>query len=249
MTNVYIGVDQTGAVNRKGQPKPLPACSLIGDKIQLVYLNTFSKKEIMEVFQLNEKHKVFICVDCVIGLPTELNLSWREALEKIKDSSGYGLTVAQKFFHKIGQGQKPRRKIEILCHANSVFTEKPFQKNIQTGTYRLWKDISQHENDFYAPYVEGRKSHRQLPLFEGYPSFSWKILFESIKREPQNLHSLLKIYWPNLKWSQKFQLQVNQDPNLADALVLALTLKKYKKLIQNFSSSQEGWILGYTDLD
>lgn len=241
---LYLGIDQTGAINQKGVPKPLPACLIRDKQIEFIYLDSFNQPEIKKRTGLNHLGRLLICVDCVFGLPQEMNLSWREALIKIGNFEGYGRIPAQNYFRHLAQNRFYRRKIEILCNANSVFKEKPFQKNIQTGTYRIWKDLSLKPDDFYVPALEKRNHTNQLPLFEGYPSYSWKIMLGSKKREPQQLSSLVKNNSLTLEWTSEHQKQVIKDPNLADAFLLALTMKTFKKEALKQSPSQEGWILG-----
>ena len=147
-----MGIDQTGAVNNLGKPKPLPCCLIRGNHVEFYYLDSFSRKDIFKTLKLDEFQQIVVCLDCVLGLPQELNISWRQALDLIKSNEGYGREPARKFFLKLGEGQILRRTVEIICSANSVFSERPFQKNIQTGTYRMWKDIANSDHGFMQKY-------------------------------------------------------------------------------------------------
>lgn len=240
-----MGIDQTGAVDRKGKPRPLPACLIRNKSVTFFSLSEFSKKEILGKVQPSRDEEILICVDCVLGLPKALKLTWRIALKRIEKVEGYGMQVAQKFFREIGKGEVLRREIEIACKANSVFKEKPFQKNIQTGTYRIWKDISLSEVDFFAPALEKRESPSQIKIFEGYPSLSWRVLFNSPTRQPRELSKIIAIKKAPVRWTKEHQAKVNQDPNFADAFVLAMTMKKFKTAALSTKPSVEGWILGY----
>lgn len=243
--NIFLGIDQTGAIDAKGKPRPLAACLIRKKSVTFLYLATFSKEEILKKVKLSESESLLICVDCVLGLPKELNLTWRSALKKIRKTKHFGRRAAIDFFGKIGKGQIFRREIEILCHANSVFAEKPYQKNIQTGTFRIWKDISMHEKDFYAPALENKISSGQIAIYEGYPSFSWRLLFGSKTRQPKNLTKFIKSEKLLLHWTRKHQSSVEVDPNLADAFLLALTMKNFNKPVLKMKPQNEGWILGF----
>jgi len=242
--SIHLGIDQTGAVNPKGVPKPLPACWIQGRQVRFFYLASFKKSEI-------EKHLpkkgslVGIGLDCVLGLPQELGIDWRRALQWTSRFPGYGRAPAQKFFRSIGRGKIWRRKVEVLAQANSIFQEKPFQRNIQTGTFRLWKDMAQDPDFFYVPALEKKKDRKQLPVFEGYPSFSWKRILKTPSRRPSELTRLLRVSKPSLRWTRSHQAQVDRDPNWADALLLALSLKLFRKEALAQKPTPEGSILGF----
>ncbi|MBC7421179.1 MAG: hypothetical protein H7328_10660 [Bdellovibrio sp.] len=242
---VYIGIDQTGAVDRKGKPRPLPVCFIRNKTVSFFYLSQFSRQEMINQIQPLENEELVICVDCVFGLPSQLKLTWRKAMKRIIKYDGYGMQVAREYFRDIGKGKVLRREIEIACHANSVFIEKPFQKNIQTGTFRIWKDISFEENQFYAPALEKLTDPDQIKIFEGYPSLSWRLLFGSNTRQPSRVSEFLRVSFPLILFTPEQQLKLEQDPNLADALLLALTIKKFRKSAFLLKPSHEGWILGF----
>lgn len=241
---IFLGIDQTGAIDSNGTPKALPACLINKNEIHFFYLKTLSKTAIQQQLQMNDLKNLLICVDSVLGLPEELNIDWSSALEKIKKFPGYGRKPAQEYFRHLGQGQIFKRKIEVICKANSVFAEKPFQKNIQTGTFRIWKELTLNLKDFYIPALENKKFVTQLPLYEGYPSFSWKVILKSNQRRPAELTELLIKNNLNLNWTAKHQETVNKDSNLADAFVLALTILKLHKEAKRLKPHPEGWILG-----
>lgn len=243
---IYLGVDQTGAVDRKGVPKPLPACLLIENQVRFFYLKSFTVTSIESELETKKLESLLICVDCVLGLPKEIKTSWREAINFTKDFNGYGRAPAKDFFRTLGCGQRPRRQVELDCNANSVFQETPFQKNIQTGTFRIWKDLNSAPGDFYAPAIETQHSPNQLPIFEGYPSLSWKLLLKSRHRNASAIKALLKIHHPEIKWNKKHQEHVNRDSNLSDAFLLALTMKQFRSEAFTSTPSPEGSIMGAT---
>lgn len=240
----FLGIDQTGAVDLKGRPKPLPAAVIRCQTVEFFYLQSLSRLHIEEKLG-NFNSQIMICADCVLGLPESVGTSWRQALKGLKDFTTYGRAPAQKYFFELGKGEIHKRKIEIACKANSVFQEKPFQKNIQTGTYRLWKEISLNENDFWIPSLEEKKSDLQIPLFEGYPSYSWKLILQAATRSPKDLTSLLKKSKIQIKWTKAHQAQAEKDPNLADAFLLALTMQKFEGVAFDRKPTNEGHILGF----
>ena len=242
---LYIGIDQTGAVNRLGKPKPLPVCTILNNQVNFLYLETFSKKCLIETLGIKSKQKMAICLDCVLGLPQELNLPWQKALELIRTSEGFGRKSASQFFKKLGGGQIFARQVEIKSQANSVFKEFPFQKNIQTGTYRFWKEIAESQNDFAVPFLRDSITADKISLYEGYPSLSWKLLFHLKYRNPKKLPALIKDFFPELVISPPALKMLKKDENLADAFVLALSLKNFKRTsFLKPGYENEGWILG-----
>ena len=89
--DVYVGVDQTGAVHssgsRKGLPKPLPTSLLVKNTLYTgLSLKTFNADEILalvaSVTSL-EKPKVFVAVDAVLGLPEECAATFDLLLQKV----------------------------------------------------------------------------------------------------------------------------------------------------------------------
>ncbi len=242
---IYLGIDQTGAIDKSGNPRPLPACVIKQNRVSLTYLPSFSKQSIFEVIQPKANEKIAICADCVFGLPDEIDLSWRQALQQIRKSQGYGQGPAQAFFRKLGSGKIFHRKIETECKANSVFKETPFQKNIQTGTYRIWKDISIDESDFYVPFLSEPPHEAKIPIYEGYPSLSWKLLFDTSSRQPNHLKEFIEEKFPKLIIQETHQRQFDRDPNLADAFVLALSLRLWMDTKIAVPFGNEGWILGH----
>lgn len=257
-------------MDKGGKPKPLPCCLIVDKQIQFGYLTKFAVSEIENTFLINiNETNLKICLDCVLGLPaiiydglakilgtdfkndefgsTLVSAPIRRFMKLTADFPGFGRKPASEFFRYLLKNQNidqiPKRQVEVLCNANSVFKEKPFQKNIQTGTFRLWKEISLSNEQFYFPYLETKPSNKNsVPVFEGYPSLSWKLILNANKRQPAKLKTLMKSYCPDLIFTKKHQDQVDKDPNLADALVLALTVKSYEQ--HSNAPDGEGWILG-----
>lgn len=243
----FLGIDQTGAINKLGVPRPLASCYICSNsKVHFFYLNELSKKPIFDQINLHDTDEILIAVDCVFGLPQELKLNWDEVVTLIHQCPNYGQKQAQNFFFKLSNGIILKRQIEIILKAQSVFQEKPFQKNIQTGTFRLWKDYAQNRADFYISAIEFRKNPKQIALYEGYPTLAWKILFNCKKREPLRLSQLLKNSKFGVQISSDQQSLINKDPNFADAFVLALLLQTQDPFNDlPVKPTPEGHILGY----
>ncbi len=240
-----LGIDQTGAVDKNGTPRPLPSCLIRNNEVIFFYLESFSKDLILGKVRKKANDNISICVDCVIGLPSELDLSWREAIKRIRPDAGYGRLAATEFFSKLGKKKVWKRRVELLSGASSVFREQPFQRNIQTGSYRIWKDIAKSDRDFFVPFLDEKPIIGAIPIFEGYPSFSWKLLFNVNKRSPEKVIRFTKRLFPELSISSEQIKLLKRDKNFADAFVLALTLTqfKYVEIAEDFKN--EGWILGF----
>jgi len=255
---IFLGIDQTGAIDNRGQPKPLAACVLIQNELRFFYLKKFNRRSLDEILGPKEIEQLQICIDCVLGLPKELKLSWRKVMQSTSKTPGYGRLHAQAFFknliHRYSLTKIPRREIEIVCHANSVFLEKPYQKNIQTGTFRFWKEMAEDPDWFYIPRLSGEKRRlrssarykRLIPIAEGYPSLAWRVLFKVKKREPEAFFSRMRENFPEVKITRSNLKLLKNDSNLADAAVLALIAKKAMPEDNLGPSTREGSILGST---
>ncbi|MBY0315474.1 MAG: hypothetical protein K2Q26_08140 [Bdellovibrionales bacterium] len=236
----FLGIDQTGAVNSKGKPKPLPACLISGDVVSVFYINSFSK-ELIKSYKPD-----LICLDCVLGLPLSTSVGLREALTRADRVEKFGRSEAQRFFAELAQGRKHTRGVEVALGANSVFTVYPFQKNIQTGTFRFWKEMAADPHWFYFPALPREKKYagRRIPIVEGYPSYYWNVLFKEKNRNPLKILDRLRLFYPQLRISRKDKEILLKDVNLADAILLALAAYEFRHETHR-TSHTEGWILGY----
>jgi hypothetical protein len=241
-----LGIDQTGAVSKNGTPKPLAACMIAHGTVAFRYLDGLNLNSIHATFPELVGTPLQICVDCVLGLPSVIGISWRSAVKMTARFQGYGRKPASDFFRHLGNGRSPKREVERICRANSIFQERPFQKNIQTGTYRLWKDLAQNLENFYVPALENRTASNQVSLTEGYPSMSWRQLFQTKGRQPENLRELIRSHKIPFEISTSQQKQIAKDHNFADAYVLAAALtfahSRTSEIIK--FRGPEGWILG-----
>lgn len=242
MYQIFIGIDQTGATNSKGIPRPLQVCLIQKNKNDLkifesLQIDKLNQDNLIHLIQSKvpnfKKQKVLVCVDSVLGLPNELKVSFNSVIQDVRNFSyknkKYGALTAFHFFNQyLSKNHIPNRQVEELVKANSVFKLKPFQKNIGCGTYRILKDLSEEKKWFSVWPFE--PTSMQFTLAEGYPSFFWKKYFKQSKRN----HDYLKVHFPQLKFKNLDQ---------ADSFVLAYGAS-YEKLIPIKNSKYEGWILG-----
>jgi len=240
---LFIGIDQTGAVAANGQPKSLPVCAIYRRKTIInKTLPRLSLQEIqkfvLENFNLDiQSVKTLICIDSVMTLPAPLKLTHRQILQKIKkysfEKKSYGAICAFHFFNSLNdKPQIQSRYIEKKLGANSVFKLKPFQKNIGCGSYRILKELSLDPDWYQLWPVE--KNKKQITICEGYPSYYWKSMYHLPQR------NLLKI--------QKMTDLQFKNQDFADSFVLAKAAQKFGPQMQSMRLPQiskiEGWVLG-----
>lgn len=283
--DVLIGIDQTGAASRKGKnAKPLPVCVLgLNTDRQWKVVTEFQRKklqlkmlgpdELLELLTQLEIEvplkKVGLAVDCVLGLPRTFVKKppkgrpylwevFRAAAEFNKDGKEFGRDVAEAFFSNwVATDSKsiPRRTCEKISGSNSLFQSRPYQKNIQTGTFRIWKELGRTSTEWIRiwPFEKMKNPQLQGPwIFEGYPTLLWKEVLKSPTRRPSALKSLVSTRFPQVQidtWKH-----VQTDPDHADAFVLALgaaALLTENRLWEPFShfdtdsdAQSEGWLLG-----
>jgi hypothetical protein len=279
--DAIIGIDQTGAIKPNGQPKPLPTALLVRDTpwrlvcrnferpLALNFLKLPNLTELLEAQNLSlSKARVLVVVDSVIGLPKALQKSAcasseiRKAITETRCQDGYGAKCAENFFsdllkrHNASIESYPKREVELQLGANSVFRARPFQKNIQTGTYRVWKDLS---SPFDAsgphsptctldkvslwPFESTTKPNAGMPiLLEGYPTLAWRLLNNSQRGQPLRLDPNLKAMVQGLQGFKRVSAD-HQDAIMLCLLALTMlrnqTIKKRSQ-----KQSLEGDILG-----
>ncbi len=267
-----IGVDQTGAIKSSGKPKALPACILKVEKRNNKFIENKSKglgfnlqslerdklisflKEIGVDFQAS---KILVAVDSVLGLPKSFSKTKnpkKYLYEKFQDAGStafYGFKEAEKYFNTLlkkkyeSLDEHPRRKVETQLNANSVFRSRPFQKNIQTGTFRIWKDLSSYAfNEFLLWPHDLIVFEKGIPVFvEAYPSLAWKILNKS-NRKSENFKHLFK-KMNDVSNIKKVQFLGGDHKDAALSCLLALYLvRDYPKWLSKKSSNIEGDIMG-----
>lgn len=167
----FVGIDQTGATDPKGTPKPLPVALVYktSDHWKLHFSKAQSQLEIASVTReelLKLLHafphpgrdlsRTALIMDSVFGLPASqwpikktgseglFELFQRAQQFEYKKKS-YGRDTAEMFFAQFLKSNRTKKLPTRLCEdqsgANSVFLTKPFQRNIGCGTFRIWKDL------------------------------------------------------------------------------------------------------------
>ncbi len=213
-----------------------------------------------------DSDRLAILLDCVFGLeqnawprhmPPGLNTLWQLFRRAAQEGQGYGLKPAAAFFAKILEESTARgfpvRHCEVLANANSVFRTHPFQKNIQCGTYRIWRDLGQSPEPWLnIRYFTPAREVRHKPwLYEAYPSLIWREHFQLRTRNLAELPGAMKRVLPEIRLSREDAELIARHPDYADAAVLAMggflldragLLKP--KLSRNQRLAREGWIVG-----
>lgn len=282
---LILGVDQTGAVLGKGlRAKPLPVVLAVKEKEKwkiithkqrkLLFLERFEPDTIARLLDSHgfsgSLNNLACMVDCVFGLPsltdpqikrgsTYLWDLFYEASKFSFSKKEYGREVAEKFFSQFLPkrcNKLPTRFCEEVSGSNSVFQVRPYQKNIQTGTFRIWKEIGGLKKPWARVWPfdsAGTAEEKEGPwLFEGYPSLIWREVLKSKIRNPLLLKRLsqktgLKLAVDNFK-------ALETAPDHADAFVLALGAisllaknelwEPWPLFFKEPRRLQEGWILG-----
>ena len=270
----FIGVDQTGAL-RPGSKRPRSLKAVwVREKAYdqwtagILDLPGFDARTVMEQLQSltsgEPLHEWALGVDCVMGLPIEFGQAspWHW-MEQAAARPAFGRDEAERFFSEILKGREglPKRLCERIAGANSVFVSRPYQKNIQTGTFRIWKEMgsSGHGNWLQIwPFFEPSKLKKGLPVFfEAYPTFLWKSLFGASTRSPVGLRQRVRSVFrtQGLKLGFSGWNQIEADPDRADAAMIAFSMillqhqnrlwSPWSELMSEKSlAKKEGWILG-----
>ncbi len=262
----YYGIDQTGAILSKDKPKPLKACEVIFREGSIFDLKFFTIEHLGHwISSLNPDHKNHIFIDCVLGLPVELYKSnnksqIRDWISLAKNYShehkSYGMAVAESFFnhiknfYNIKEDNHPKRSTEIKLKSNSVFTTRPFQKNIQTGTFRIWKELSfVLDSVLIWPLDYYLENELKTVVYEVYPSHFYKKIFGLKNRSHLPLLDVLENV-RNINKTFDFDEHVKflNDPDFCDALIAAFGgyLTIHQRNVWNSISDQsffEGEIL------
>lgn len=274
----FVGVDQTGAVRPDGVPHPLPCAILVGrdgewalqtvqrsgKSLSIPSFTHQALEELLATVHVHLDHRVAVLVDCVFGLPWQ---SWREAGERPGDvralirtcafEQAYGRNASAAFFGRWNATTTfHRRECERVAGSNSLFQLQPAQKNIQTGTYRIWRDLAASgDEDLFSFWPFDALGSGRAWVFEGYPSFYWKNLFGCRSRSAAGLKKVFAtVRGEGIPLRIKGKAAMSRNPDLADAGVLALAglmLQRRERLFQPFESfplfapaRAEGWIAG-----
>jgi hypothetical protein len=261
-------------VQRRKQGWQVWTRDLSGKPLTLKSVTPSEIKNLLNQFEIPwPKNRLAILADCVLGLPQEVFPSesrgsslenlWALFLQTLNHSHEgnlFGLKVSESFFQKIlaVKDRIPKRYCEEISGSNSVFTTRPYQKNIQTGSYRIWRDLVTESSSPWLnvwPFVTPQDSLPGLPwIFEGYPSFFWSHFFNLSSRNSRSLLTQLK----SDNELQHFHFDsfdsLKDDPDLCDATVLAMSgilLQQRGLLLTPFPGfwnlqklRTEGWIAG-----
>lgn len=278
------------AICNGAKAKPLKVCLAVKQQKQWKFYNQINSSTGLTLLSLSPKSvsnllsrfdipwpnaKVAILADCVFGLPEAVyprvsSFSphaqlWRlfsKTLSHSTDQAIFGMKVSESFFSKFlsGKGNLPRRECEIISGSSSIFTTRPFQKNIQTGSYRIWRDLVSENSAPWLnvwPFATPKDYIKDAAwIFEGYPSFFWRELLGLRSRNASDLIKTLKTKSLCSDFHFDSYSCLKSDPDLCDATVLALggvLLQDRKKLITPFrgfwklsETQTEGWISGIT---
>lgn len=169
--STFLGIDQTGATDSKGLPKPLPVALVYktsqswklvfshqGKRLDIPSVTRESLLQLLHQFPHpgRDLSRTALIMDSVFGLPQAqfpLKSGGSDSLFDIFKSASkftylgkaYGRDTAEKFFAQFLKNHRgsllPRRLCEEKSGANSVFLTRPFQRNIGCGTFRIWKEL------------------------------------------------------------------------------------------------------------
>lgn len=218
--------------------------------------------------------EVAILVDCVFGWAEGSAPLWKlfQRAHEFESGSGprFGRSIAEGFFAKLLMHLRrdlpsqepagvalPHRRCEVLSGANSVFQSRPFQRNIQTGTFRIWREMGESGSAWANlwPFDAPQDSRPDRPwVFEAYPTWLWREVLGLRVREPLKLRSAVTERLGSDPGDSATWERIEGSPDLADAAVLAIggfILDLENRLEEPFPSfreqreiSSEGWIVG-----
>ncbi len=134
------------------------------------------------------------------------------------------------------------RLCDSIAKAQSVFKTTPAQRNIQTGTFRVWQDLGADTSWFslWPSAVNSRKPQ----LLEGFPTLMWKEVFEFPSRKPNMISEVARK--SNIQLSDIY----SNSPDWADSAALALGATEVLRLASDAwadlptGAKFEGWIFG-----
>lgn len=257
----FVGVDQTGRATAGGrEAASLPAVSLVpeGDAYVLhEHALSGLTPRALEGLSLppGDWHLVVDSVFWPLGGRGAGRLWELFAAAARFEHQGrrFGRDVAEAFFAQLQPpGPLPRRACEVAAGANSVFASRPYQRNIQTGTFRVWKDLGTHAEPWLNLWPFAEAAAPGLPwLYEGYPSLAWKRLFSEVSPTgpPARRSDALRA-WTRARFGNQVRATATtwralaQDADLADAAVLALAGWEWARQPGPRDREDEGWILG-----
>ncbi len=197
--------------------------------------------------KISEKDQGWIIVDSVFGLPQSLQIPQSHLTQefaKAHQFKGRGKAGAERFFRRYLEDQDliPLRLCDSIAKAQSVFKTTPAQRNIQTGTFRVWQDLGA-DTSWFSLWPSGVNSRKPL-LLEGFPTLMWKKVFGFSARKPALIRDFSE------RRGIKLPRLYSTSPDWADSAILALGALEILKSTGGIDyalpseSQAEGWILG-----
>jgi len=232
-----VGIDQTS------RPRFLPAVALRREGRVWVLESASLEGFRPEAFEASgipvRTSRTWITADCVFWplLGTGERGMWKTFGEASRFSG-----AASRFFRD-HRGERDFRKADLLARAQSVFRELPYQRNIQSGTFRIWSELGGAPWLNVWPFCQ-RAHPRRAWLAEGYPSFFWKHLLLQKKRNPPILYDWIRSRRGGLIKPARGTRKALLDPDFADAAVLCLGSFEILAKKRREAPREEGWIFG-----
>ena len=255
-----LGIDQVGS-NRPLQVALVTGESLLEGplRVRLGEIRSFRAESFQEIGIDLVKSPHFLAVDCVFwpfhgggmrGLKDLFLAARRSTRDGISNRD-----LASGFFQAEMRKMKPPprefRQVDLLTGAQSVFRTHPFQRNIQTGTYRIWRDLAEESVFDFWPWKTPQTS-KKSQIAEGYPSLWARSVFglkfrdakgflEACRKKPGGLEIHL---------SSKDQKLIMKSGEALDSAILALGSAILARNSPGWFQAnravckREGWILG-----
>ncbi len=283
----WIGIDQTGAARlggKKAAPLPVVRARRNGDVLSVGDVEWWSGLDLSQD-RIGVGFRTAVVLDCVLGLPVDVQkmhplaadvrklLEYAAVWKPSSEIKEYGREVAAGFFSEFSAGSSDsRRECEVLSGAQSVFKTMPWQRNIQTGTWRMWRelghtlrsgdvDLKIWPQEFQTSESNTRLSHvwrSHVWLFEAWPTLLWKSWLRQTSRKLENgvqaLSSMVAETRMNLHLPESLAKLVEKDANVADSLVMAVSAAVMDEIgvltnpwpgfMEHPTARSEGWIIG-----
>jgi hypothetical protein len=208
-------------------------------------LKALTQKELLGVGIPAQSSRTWISADCVLW---PLEGEGEHGLWNTLGAAAAQGGAARDFFRAYQRGRE-FREVDHQVRAQSVFRELPYQRNIQSGTFRVWSEIGGNPWLNLWPFCQTPNLNRAW-FAEAYPTYFWKQHLNTKKRDPLILANFLnEIPGEKVKVSDDTKKQLLQ-PDYADAAVLCLssfallTLESERVLNREGYPKNEGWIFG-----
>lgn len=217
----YVGVDQTGAARaggRRAAPLPVATLTATADGWRLVAARDGRPTTWPTLAEEHAAGARTVFVDAVLGLPAARATAWgvppgaegvwalarRAAQHAERGPRAFGRDVAAAFFAGCPEVGPDLREVDRAVGAWSVFRTTPYQRNVQTGTYRILVDLGRATARWARLWPFEPPDDRPA-LVEAWPTAGWRALGMPTRR-PMALPARLEA------------LGVRVDPTSADVL-------------------------------